>query len=205
MEIQENEPQEQEIVLRRLEKLRKRLIYLETVSSSRSKHISQMAHQLAIDELPNHEWESILLDDHYENSGNDLYTLISNALQSSQKAVLENEREEKILKDFSNVIRYSVVNHESKIKTAVFNAQNSFYLKLLKSWKILFPGQDMHCPESADDLVDSINEALKELKKDLGTSRNVLYNYNLFLENSKGAFCKRKKTYGRDKIYARRL
>lgn len=160
-------------MMRRLEKLRKRVIYLEHISSSRSKHVSQMAHQLAIDEIPDYDWDSKTPDIDTESGRTDPYSLVSHILQSSQKAVLENEREEKILRDFSNVVRYSVVNQQSQTKAALFNAQNSFYSKLVNFWRILFPDSEKQCPETIDDLAFEIGETLKELKKEAGSTKNV--------------------------------
>lgn len=171
---QEKESQENDIMMRRLEKLRERVIYLEHISSSRSKRISQMAHQLAINEVPYFDWDSKNPPNIDTESGKtDPYSLVSNILQRSQKTVLENEREEKILRDFSNLVRHSVVNQQSQAKADSFNAQNSFYSKLVNFWRILFPGSEKHCPETIDDLAYGISETLKEIKKEADSTKNV--------------------------------
>ena len=170
--IVEVEPQEQEIMQRRLEKLRTRIIYLENASYNRSKHISQMEHQLSSNEVPNHEWDPTLQQPDNEVS-TDLYSLVSNILQLSQKAVLENEREDKIIKTFSNAVRHSFVSLKSETKASVFRTHDAFYSKLSSYWKILYPDQEEQSIESIDELADAIGEALKEIKKETSLEKNV--------------------------------
>ena len=131
-----------------------------------------MAHQLSIKEIPNHEWEPASKDISTETTA-DLYSLVSSTLQSSQKAVLENEREDKILQNFSNALRHAIVTHQSEIKATAFRTQEAFYTKLIQFWKILYPDQE-ECPASIEDMFDALAEGLKELKKDSSLEKNVL-------------------------------
>jgi hypothetical protein len=180
-----NESKEHGIMMRRLAKLRKRVVYFENVSSRRSTFMSQMAHQLAIDEFPECELDTAM-DSPNDNDATDMYSLVSDILQRSQKAVLENEREEKNLQNLSNVVRLEVFNR--------LNSQKLFYSKLVNFWKILFPESERPVPESVDELADSIGEILIEFKKESENTKDVGY-YDLFLEISKRDICKQKNAY----------
>jgi hypothetical protein len=170
----EQESPEHEMMMRRLDKLRKRVAYLEIISSRRSQRMSQMSNQLVADELPDCDWnESIYTELPSSKEMPDLYTLVSNIFQNSGKAISENEKEEKILKDFSNVVRSTVINQQSQKKTADFYAKNVFYSKLVNFWKIMFPESEAQYPESIDELAVLISENLRDLQKKAETIEKV--------------------------------